>query len=196
MVAGEKWLDLGCGSGVLTAELMKRGAAVVSIDKSDLMLDMARSEFELGACVSFVHCDAHDLICSQSCLFDGVLCSSLIEYVDDPYKVIGEIGRVLKYDGLLIISIPNNKSFIRRVQKLWRSLFSILGKDSFSYLNHSHFETNVSNAGDLLKMSNLRLTRYFSFDPFIPRSLFSLFHPALMIYEARKSENFSKSGLN
>ena len=43
--AGERILDLGCGTGVLTAEIAARGAEVLGVDRSEEMIAQARKKF-------------------------------------------------------------------------------------------------------------------------------------------------------
>ena len=39
--------------------------------------------------------------------FDGVVCSSVLEYVSDPRAALVELWRLLKPNGLLLVSVPN-----------------------------------------------------------------------------------------
>src|SRR6516225_6556009 len=43
--AGERILDLGCGTGALTAEIAARGAEVLGVDRSEEMIAQARKKF-------------------------------------------------------------------------------------------------------------------------------------------------------
>ena len=43
--AGERILDLGCGTGVLTAEIAGRGADILGVDRSEEMISQARRKF-------------------------------------------------------------------------------------------------------------------------------------------------------
>src|SRR5690348_17992052 len=43
--AGERILDLGCGTGALTAEIVARGAEVLGVDRSEEMIAQARKKF-------------------------------------------------------------------------------------------------------------------------------------------------------
>ena len=43
--AGERILDLGCGTGVLTAEIASRGAETLGVDRSEEMISHARRKF-------------------------------------------------------------------------------------------------------------------------------------------------------
>src|ERR1700733_2407871 len=55
--AGERILDLGCGTGHLTAELVRRGAEVVGIDHSSVMVAQARTNYPE---LTFLEADARD----------------------------------------------------------------------------------------------------------------------------------------
>src|SRR5205807_8916159 len=43
--AGERVLDLGCGTGALTAEIAARGVEVLGVDRSEEMIAQARKKF-------------------------------------------------------------------------------------------------------------------------------------------------------
>src|SRR5947207_7288008 len=43
--AGERILDLGCGTGALTAEIAARGAEALGVDRSEEMIAQARKKF-------------------------------------------------------------------------------------------------------------------------------------------------------
>ena len=50
--------------------------------------------------------DAHDMHMIADASYDVVLCTSVLEHCIDPKKVLGEIRRILKNDGRLILSVP------------------------------------------------------------------------------------------
>src|SRR5262245_12412249 len=55
---GERILDLGCGTGALTAEIAASGAEVIGVDRSAEMIDEARKKFPQ---LQFEVCDARAL---------------------------------------------------------------------------------------------------------------------------------------
>ena len=82
---GDRWLDIGCGSGVLTAHLARRGAGVVGIDASAAMIHEAQRGLMRATVPVTLRCgDARRMRWSEPDAFDGVLCSSVVEYFDDP----------------------------------------------------------------------------------------------------------------
>jgi ubiquinone/menaquinone biosynthesis C-methylase UbiE len=151
-----------------------------------MLVAAKRALCDPGNVVSFQQGDAQDLSWFGSCAFDGVLCSSVVEYVEDPDELIREVGRVLKDDGLLIISIPPKKSLIRSVQKLLRPVIRIFGTDKYSYFDFSRFEIDSSAVADWLKRGNLQLEHISGFDPLIPKKFHPILPPALLICIGRK----------
>ncbi len=190
VTSGQYWLDLGCGSGILTRELISRGARVLALDGSPSMLQAARRSLEMaaGARVAFQQGDAQDLSWSEPCAFDGVLCSSVVEYLEDEDELMRQVSRVLKNDGLLIISIPPKRSLVRMVQKALRRFVRLLGRDKYAYLEVSRFEVEPSVIVGWLGKANLRVDHVSDFDPVLPKCLLHIFRPALLVCEARKFE--------
>jgi ubiquinone/menaquinone biosynthesis C-methylase UbiE len=186
---GDEWLDLGCGSGVLTAELAQRGAEVVALDGAPSMLQAARqAAFPDGAQVQFRLGDATALSWCATPRFDGVLCSSVIEYVRDGEALLTEASRVLKDGGTLVISVPPRGSVLRSAQRIARRALRRFGKDAYAYLDVSVFEVEPRALPAMFERAGLRLERVTPFDALLPRPLLSVFRPSLLICEARKAK--------
>jgi SAM-dependent methyltransferase len=106
-LGGQYWLDAGCGTGTLTRFLTEyKGCRVLGVDASKAMISnctpTAGAEFR-----------QIDDICHTglpNAAFDGVLCSSVLEYVSDAQAALIELRRLLKQNGLLVISVPNRTS--------------------------------------------------------------------------------------
>ena len=95
---GKKVLDIGCGLGGYSRSFLKEGARVTC-------LDLSKDQFQPQKGLTFVQGDAtHTNFPDKS--FDFVFCSSLIEHVKNPDKLIKEIRRVLKPAGYCYISFP------------------------------------------------------------------------------------------
>lgn len=186
---GQLWLDLGCGSGVLSSELLKRGARVVAFDGSPSMLAAARRSLNAipGSDVQFKEGDAQDLSAFAPCTFDGVLCSSVVEYVDGPDDLISHVSRVLKDDGAFILSVPPTYSLVRTVQKTLRCCLGLAGVDRYSYLDVSRFEMRPASVRAWLGEADIRLDRVTQFDSVLPDMMLGIFRPSLLVCEARKT---------
>ena len=109
---GEKILDLGCGNARDIAYIAEQGSQVVGIDISEGMIAEARFDLEkLGYNnITLEVGDATQLSYKDS-EFDKVLCSEVLEHIPDTDKALSEIYRVLKPNGVLVLSTPNKKSW-------------------------------------------------------------------------------------
>ena len=94
---GQKILDLGCGTGDLTAALATNGAKVLGIDNSAEMIVKARySHPEL----MFAEIDALELPYDEE--FDTVFSNSVFHWIPDVDRLLAEIRRALKPGGKLV----------------------------------------------------------------------------------------------
>lgn len=94
-----RWLDVGCGNGAFTEELVARcaPAAVTAIDPSDDQLAYARTR--PGAkMVQFQVGDAQALPFADSS-FDVAVMALVITFLSDPGRAAAELARVVRPDG-------------------------------------------------------------------------------------------------
>jgi 2-polyprenyl-6-hydroxyphenyl methylase/3-demethylubiquinone-9 3-methyltransferase len=97
-----KLLDLGCNRGFYISQY-KNGQAF-GVDIAYAVLKKAHERFPQG---QFIEGDAQNLSFIRSNSFDSILCSEMIEHVPFPQKVFTECYRILKPQGLLLITTPN-----------------------------------------------------------------------------------------
>jgi ubiquinone/menaquinone biosynthesis C-methylase UbiE len=100
-------LDLGCGVGYGTAVIAAaddRKGPLVAVDISQDALTYGKRTYDKS--IRFVAADAERLPIKDES-FDTVVCIEAIEHVASPDGLLREIARVLRPDGLLIISTPN-----------------------------------------------------------------------------------------
>ncbi|MEU4508635.1 class I SAM-dependent methyltransferase [Nonomuraea wenchangensis] len=104
-VAGRRILDAGCGAGPLFAELRERGAVVTGIDASAGMLEQARRR--LGADADLRVVDLAGPLPFPDDMFDDVVASLVLHYLEDWGPTLAEIRRVLKPGGRLLVSVDH-----------------------------------------------------------------------------------------
>ena len=100
-----KILDLGTADGQMLNRVKKRypEAHCVGIEYSRELVRYGQSKYpEIG----FLRADVQELPFS-AISFDAALITAVIEHVPDPKRVIGEVFRVLKPGGLLIMTSPD-----------------------------------------------------------------------------------------
>jgi len=109
LVAAKNVLDLGCGTGILTREIVDWGGIARGVDISEKMIEIARSnlpdiEFEIANAVKLPYGDNE---------FDIVVSSLVMHYFNDLLSPFKEVSRVLNAAGHFVFSIhhPMQESF-------------------------------------------------------------------------------------
>ncbi len=109
-------LDVGCGTGRHLLELSRLSGDFVGLDmdhedlmKFNYMLKLTAKERPVVANVSAVEGDGECLPFADG-LFDCVICTETLEHVPDDGAVLGELLRVLRQGGTLVISVPDEHS--------------------------------------------------------------------------------------
>jgi SAM-dependent methyltransferase len=100
-VAGRRVLDAGCGGGRTAAWLVEQGADVVGIDVSPELLRLARERLPDA---SFLLADLAEPLPFEDSSFDVVVSSLVMHYLRDWAPTLGELRRVLRSDGMLVLS--------------------------------------------------------------------------------------------
>ena len=100
-------LDVGCGNGNISLYLGEIGYQVLGIDISAAAIDKAR-ESNSYENVTFQVQDAETLS-AQGQTFDAVICSEVLEHLEQPQHLVDQISNLLKTDGVLIVTVPNGR---------------------------------------------------------------------------------------
>jgi SAM-dependent methyltransferase len=98
-------LDLGCGTGDLTAEIARSGAATVGVEVAEAAVQRARArhpelDFQLAPIEGPLPFDDN--------AFAVVFASEVIEHVADTARWLSEVRRVLAPRGRLLLTTPNH----------------------------------------------------------------------------------------
>jgi SAM-dependent methyltransferase len=98
-IEGQRILDVGTGSGTLPEALRDAGATAVGLDVEDRRAPgVARYPFVIGRGGRLPVKDG---------AFDLVLCSNVLEHVEDPWGLVDELLRACREDGLVYLSWTN-----------------------------------------------------------------------------------------
>ena len=104
---GELILDVGCGRAIDGAWLWEKGAQVIGLEPSRVMLLRAKEYLsQSNARVALTQGIGEDLPFKPQS-FDKVMCKGALDHFFSPSKTMEEIARVLKPDGEMIISVAN-----------------------------------------------------------------------------------------
>jgi trans-aconitate methyltransferase len=119
--AGERVLDLGCGTGHLTAAIAAAGAAVVGLDRSAEMLGQARAAYPH---LEFVRGDARDFAFDQP--FDAVFSNATLHWVRPPEAAARCVRDALKPGGRFVAEF-GGRGNVRAVAAALRAAAERLG---------------------------------------------------------------------
>jgi len=111
-LAGKKVLDVGCGGGILSESMAKRGAQVTGIDMGGKPIKIAKLHaLEAGVEINYRKVSAEALAdevgSDTEQQFDVITCLEMLEHVPDPASIIQACSRMLKPGGQLFLSTLN-----------------------------------------------------------------------------------------
>lgn len=117
-LSGKKVLDIGCGAGILTEALAIQGADALGIDMSDAAIQAAKKHAQhLETQPEYQTISAEALAAAQPKSFDVITCLECLEHVPDPMAILDACQKLLKPNGLLLLSTLNRnaKSYIHAI---------------------------------------------------------------------------------
>ena len=116
-LTGKKVLDIGCGGGILTESMAKRGAQVKGIDLGETPLAVAKlhaKDESPGLKLEYQAISAEDIAQQEPNSYDIVTCMEMLEHVPDPAAIVTACANLVKPDGHVFFSTINRnpKSFL------------------------------------------------------------------------------------
>jgi SAM-dependent methyltransferase len=146
-------LDMPAGNGLLAERLRQHGHEVTCAD-----INSERPEYV------FVNMEKPLPFADSS--FDVVICLEGIEHVVEPYSLIKEICRVLRPDGIVILSLPNVQCLFSRLKFLFTGTFY-----QFEPEGHRHAQGRLIDRGHVSPLSLVQLNYIFGEFGLIPRAV-------------------------
>lgn len=115
--AGLRLLDIGCGGGLLSEPMARRGADVVGADAAAGNIPVAQLHAaQSGLTIDYRHTTAEDLAAAGE-QFDVILNMEVVEHVADPLAYLTACQHLLKPGGLMVCSTLNRnpKSYVAAI---------------------------------------------------------------------------------
>jgi 2-polyprenyl-6-hydroxyphenyl methylase/3-demethylubiquinone-9 3-methyltransferase len=167
---GKTALDVGCGGGILSDAMARKGAQVTGIDLSTKALKVAQLHALEAQTpdVQYREISAEAFAFEQPASFDVVTCMEMLEHVPDPSSVVRACAMLVKPGGWVFFSTLNRspKSF----------LFAILGAEYLLNLlpRGTHEYAKMIRPSELARYTReagleLRQTRGMGFNPLTQR---------------------------
>ena len=115
-LAGKRVLDIGCGGGILSDSMARRGAAVLGIDLAAKPLKVAQLHALEAQTpnVDYREVSAEALAAEAPGSFDVVTCMEMLEHVPDPSSIVAACTTLVKPGGWVFFSTINRnaKAFV------------------------------------------------------------------------------------
>lgn len=119
----KKIIDIGCGQGTLLRKIKALGYEnLVGCDYTD---------FGKNNDYDFFQHDCNLPFPEQYKDFDIVLCSEVIEHIENPWGFMRHVKKIVAPHGQVIFSTPNNESFLSLITFMFKGYFSAFGPKNY-----------------------------------------------------------------
>jgi 2-polyprenyl-6-hydroxyphenyl methylase/3-demethylubiquinone-9 3-methyltransferase len=111
-LAGQQVLDVGCGGGILSDSMARKGAEVTGIDLATKALRVARLHALEAQTprIQYREISVEALAEEAPASFDAVTCMEMLEHVPDPQSVVSACARLVKPRGWVFFSTINRNA--------------------------------------------------------------------------------------
>lgn len=141
-------LDLGCGTGMLTAQLANYADTIIGVDSSTSMIAKAKNQY---ANIQFEVCNALNLPFEKQ--FDVVFSNAVFHWIPDHDTLLKQVYKVLKPHGLLVCEFGANGN----IATIENAFMSACQDFQYKYTPKFNFPT-VDDFSGLLKKNNFMIT--------------------------------------
>jgi 2-polyprenyl-3-methyl-5-hydroxy-6-metoxy-1,4-benzoquinol methylase len=152
-----KFLDIGCCRGGLRKYLHG--------DLEYYGVDVLSNNFENFVCIDLNSAT----LPFPNKQFDAITCTDVLEHLFYPFKMLQEIKRVLKDDGVVLLSLPNDKG----LNQIFRDLFCEIRSYDDSVYDH-HWRFSIKTAREFVEKEFQIIKESPEFGPIFRRYLFFL----------------------
>jgi len=153
---GERILDVGCGTGHLTAKIGEAGAIVVGVDCSPEMIAQARERYPA---LRFEVMDARQLELDGE--FDAIFSNATLHWIHEPERVLAGVARLLKPGGRFVAEFGgkgNTRELLKALERSWSKL-SFAGP-----IPRPWYYPSIAEYSGLLEKNGLETTYAILFD--------------------------------
>jgi len=153
---GEKILDLGCGTGDLTAEIAASGADPVGLDMSVEMIQKAQLKYPS---LQFLQGDGENFQLKQC--FDAVFSNAALHWMKRPEKVVSSVWGVLRQGGRFTAEF-GGKGNVETIVKAIAAVLETHGVDPME--RNPWYFPSIGEYAQILESQGFRLTYAAHFD--------------------------------
>lgn len=146
-------LDLGCGTGTLTAQLSDFAGAIIGVDSSASMIAKAKEQYPN---IKFMVCDALALPFEKK--FDVVFSNAVFHWIADHNTLLKQVHKVLKPNGLLVCEFGANGN----IETIENAFIDACREFEYEYKPRFNFPTSEHFA-DLLEQNDFVIDKVYDY---------------------------------
>ena len=154
-------LDLGCGPGVAicTLEKLNYNYKIVGVDQALPMLKKAKTNTKSAkATIGFLQGDIETLPFKTSSI-DVIFCLGVISYLKSGRNAVFEIARVLKPQGIVILSFHRRTNFLEYLFPLFRNMKCLFLRKSGKRNQFKRQKYSLDEIGKLFYQNRLKIVQ-------------------------------------
>lgn len=152
---GEHILDVGCGTGHLTAQIAESGATVIGIDNSSTMIESAQAAYPA---LEFKQADATAF--SFPTPFDAVFSNAVLHWINDAEAAVQCMVQALRTGGRLVIEF-GGKGCVGRILQTLSAAMSELGAGE---IQQNWYFPSIGEYTPLLEKHGMEINQAYLFD--------------------------------
>ena len=172
-------LELGCGTGYFSKELVKTNAKITAIDISPDLIEIAKNETKKFSNIEYLLQNAYSMDFENEC-FDIVVGSSVLHHLDVE-KALSETYRVLKKNGTIRFTEPN---MLNPQIALHKNIPYIKKKLGDSPDETAFFRTQLKRLLKKHGFSDIKIINFDFLHPAVPKSMIKFINSAGAILES------------
>jgi trans-aconitate methyltransferase len=153
--AGERILDLGCGTGQLTAQIAESGASVVGLDSSAAMVETARQNYPH---LEFIHASATEFTLPEPC--DAVFSNAVLHWVNEADAAARCIAAALKPGGRFVAEFGGHGN----VSNITDAVQHVLRARTKREVSHGWYYPSIAEYSTVLERHGLEAQQMWLFD--------------------------------
>jgi cyclopropane fatty-acyl-phospholipid synthase-like methyltransferase len=187
-INNKRIIDIGCGNGELTIDLLKNNR-VTFLDISSNMLSLVKEKIQKENLqnASFINSDFS--LYTPEDKFDVAVCVGVVAHVESLKELIGKLKEIINDDGIIILQYTAAEKLISRFNQLKCKILNI---------DHYNYQINITSSDEINEalteehLTTIKKTRYIPVSPLL--SIFSYKFKLKLLSIFYKTKLFSYIG--
>ena len=152
---GKTILDVGCGTGHLTAQIAAAGASITGLDSSAAMIEQAQAAYPN---LEFIHADATNFSFAEP--FDAVFSNATLHWISEAEAAVKCMAQALKPGGKLVVEFGGKNNIANIMDALGEALTEL----GIAGMSRAMYFPSIGEYAPWLEKYGLEINQAFLFD--------------------------------